>query len=91
MFKAFWFCGESIDFVQFYKNCCLTVHSQTGFSSLPQPDILPPRFQYASLHPSFLRRFHLPSLYISLTHFPAPFALSFSDPPPSIALLSLSL
>lgn len=41
-------------------------------------NVLPPRFQYAVLHPSFLRRFHLPSLYISLTHFQALFAFSFS-------------
>lgn len=41
------------------------------------PDVLPPRFQYAVLHLSFLRRFHLPSLYISLTHFPGVFALFF--------------
>lgn len=59
------------------------------------PNILPPRFQYAVLHPSFLRRFHLPSLYISLTHFPALFR--FLLPPllllhPScIPSLSLSL
>lgn len=64
--------------------------SPPHFSSLPQPDILPPRFQYAGLHPSFLRRFHLPSLYISLTHFPAPFALSFSDPPPLLCCPSPS-
>lgn len=41
-------------------------------------NVLPPSFQYAVLHPSFLRRFHLPSLYISLTHFQALFAFSFS-------------
>lgn len=51
------------------------------------PNVLAPRIQYAVLHPSFLRRFHLPSLYISLTLFPTVFALSFSTPP----LLSLSL
>lgn len=59
-------------------------------------NVLPPRFQYAVLHPSFLRRFHLPSLYISLTHFQALFAFSFSPlrhplrcPSPSKAIILL--
>jgi len=48
-----------------------------------RPDVLPPRFQYAVLHPSFLRRFHLPSLYISHT-FSSPFF--FQLPPPLLLL-----
>lgn len=43
---------------------------------------LPPRFQYVLLHFSFLRRFHLPSLYISLTHFPGLFAGFYSSSSP---------
>lgn len=69
------------------------------FSLHLSPDVLPPRFQYAVLHLSFLRRFHLPSLYISLTHFPGVFALFFfkflfffysTSPPPSLRCPSSS-
>lgn len=61
----------------------LSFSHQLTFHLYLTPNILPPRFQYAALHPSFLRRFHLPSLYISLTHFPALFRSFFCPPPPS--------
>lgn len=60
----------------------LSFSHQLTFHLYLTPNILPPRFQYAALHPSFLRRFHLPSLYISLTHFPALFRSFFCPPPP---------
>lgn len=53
---------------------------------------LPPCFQHATLHPSFLRRFHLPSLYFTDTSCSAVSGLSPSlhCPSPSKAITFLS-
>lgn len=61
-------------------------HSHTHSLFIFSLNVLPPRFQYVLLHFSFLRRFHLPFLYISLTHFPGLFAGFYSSSSPPLFL-----